>query len=73
MFLHRVELALAGTTLPAAVRTNVMVHPDFRAGTFFLPDEPRTKIDQRAAGYCQVKENPSILRAESAEAENRNQ
>ena len=49
MFPHRVELALARTTLRTAVRTNVMVHPDFRAGTFFLPDEPRTKIDQRAA------------------------
>ena len=49
MFPHQVELALAGTTLRTAVRTNVVVNPDFRAVAFALPDEPRTQVDQGAA------------------------
>ncbi len=48
-FPHQVELALAGTTLRTAVRANVVVNPDFRAGAFALPDEPRTQVDQGAA------------------------
>ena len=48
-FPHQVELALAGTTLRTAVRSNVVVNPGFRAEAFALPDEPRTEVDLEAA------------------------
>ncbi len=49
MFPHQVELAIAGKTIRTARRTNLVVNPDFPAGAFVLPDEPRTEIDQAAA------------------------
>ncbi len=49
VFPHQVGLAVAGKTLLTARRTNVVVNPDFLAGAFALPDEPRTEVDQAAA------------------------
>ena len=48
-FPHQVELALAGTTLLTAVRSNVVVNLGFRTDAFALPDEPRTEVDLEAA------------------------
>ena len=49
MFPHQVELAIAGKTIRTARRTDLVVNPDFPAGAFVLPDEPRTEIDRAAA------------------------
>jgi len=54
MFPHQVELAVAGKTIRAARRTNVVVNPDFPDGAFALPDEPRTEVDQSAAEQGRV-------------------
>ncbi len=45
---HEVELAVAGTTLHRATRSNVVVNPDFAVDSFSLPDEPRTEVDAAA-------------------------
>ncbi len=48
-FPYRVELAVAGDTIHAESRTDVVINPEFDAEEFALPEEPRTQVDAAAS------------------------